>query len=163
MIENEQAFYDTYVFIFQSKFKLPKKSMLFSALMAGEPWGWRVVGITEGALNELAKNDFKYTKGLVCRAHFVDRIETARVIFDKLIPKDQFFKQYFETDETVITLKSENISGGPSEYIPMNLERKLFLSRQVGFTHSQNERAHLRDLHTAYHAGKVAPIARSVK
>lgn len=160
-IENEQMFYDAYSFIFKTNFRLQKKSMLLSALMAGEPWGWRVIGITTGALNALARHEFRYTKGLLCRAHFVDRITTAEKLFEKLIPREQFLRRYFQTDETVIALKSENVSGGPSEYIPMNPERKLFLSRQVGFTHGKNEIIHLRDLYEEFHAGKVTLVRRS--
>ncbi|MCX5789324.1 MAG: hypothetical protein NTX64_12575, partial [Elusimicrobia bacterium] len=157
MIENEQAFYDAYAFFFQLPFSFQKKNVLFTALMAGEPWGWRVIGITEAALESLAKHDFRYTPRLICRSHLVGRIETAKEIFTKKIPKEQFFRRFLETDVTVIALKSENTRGGPSKYIPIDLEQNLFPSRFVAFRHGPAERKYLRDLHAACRAGKVTP------
>ena len=103
----------------------------------------------------MAKYDFKYTKGLICRAHFVGRMETSKEIFNKKIPREKFFERYFKTDATAIALKSENRAGGPSQYIPIDPELKLFSSTMAGFRHGPSERQYLRDLHAAYKAGKV--------
>ena len=50
MIEHKNAFYDTYSFIFDLPFPLRKKKNLFDALVRGEPWAWRVIGITVNAV-----------------------------------------------------------------------------------------------------------------
>ena len=161
MIENEQAFYYGYVFIFETPFSLKKKNLLFTALMAGEPWGWRVVGISEAALEELAKHEFKYVKGLFCRSHFTARIETSREVFERRISKDQFFERFLKTDVTAITLKSENTKNGPEKFLPIDSERKLFPSQQVGWRHGPEERAYLKEMHAAYKVGRLAPKLRS--
>jgi hypothetical protein len=158
MVENEQAYYETYAVIFDQPFTLQKKNRLFTALMGGEPWSWRVVGITEAALEELAKHELRHKNGLLCRAHLVERIETAKEFFTRRISRKEFFRRFFEMDDTIIALKkSENKRRDRPTYIPIDLDRKLFPSmKQVGWRHGPGERAYLRELYAAYKAGKVA-------
>jgi len=156
MVENDQAFYETYAFIFDQPFSLQKKNVLFTALMGGEPWSWRVIGITEAALEELAKNEFRHKNGLLCRAHLVERIETAKQFFSRKLSKKEFFLRFFEVNDTVIALKSENKRDGPPIDIPIDLDRKLFPSKQVNWRHGRDERAYLGELYAAWMAGKVA-------
>ena len=120
--------------------------------MAGESWAWRVVGISKAALEALAKNDFRYVKGTVCRAHIVDRIDTAGTIFktktNSPIPREEFFSLYFENDQTVITTKSENKAGSRvASYIPIDAERGLFPAKAIAWKHGRAERDYLRSLY----------------
>ena len=156
MIEHKNAFYDTYSFIFDLPFPLRKKKNLFDGLVRGEPWAWRVIGITVNALMGLAQYDFKRTKDLpLRRAHFTGRMETAKEIFNAKIPRDQFFERFFKTDVTALALGPENTKGGPSEYIPIDPNLNLFSSTDAGFKHGPGECKYLRELHAAYKAGKV--------
>ncbi len=158
MIEHEQEFYDTYSFFFDLPFDSQKKHRLFHGLIAGEPWAWQVIGITEEALKKLEDNDFKYTSGQICRAHFVERTETSKKIFTKKIPREEFFEYYLRMDKTVISLKPENRSNSPppSQFIPIDPELKLFTSTMTGFRYGTKERKHLKELYTDYKAGKVS-------
>jgi hypothetical protein len=155
MVENEQAFYEIYAVIFDQPFTPQKKNVLFTALMGGQAWSWRVIGITAAALEELAKHDFRHKNRLFCRAHLVERIETAKEFFTRKISRNEFFNRFLEMDRTVIVLKSENRKGGPPSYVPIDLHRKLFPGRQVNWRHGQEERAYLRELYAAYKTGKV--------
>ena len=158
MIEHEQAFYDTYSFFFDLPFDSQKKHRLFHGLIAGEPWAWQVIGITEEALKKLAENDFNRTPKQICRAHFVDRTETSKKIFTKKIPREEFFEDYFRMDRTVISLTSENRRNSPPplQFIPINPKLKLFTSTMTGFRYDTRERKHLKELYTDYKAGKVS-------
>ena len=164
-IENARAFYDTYAFIFDLPFTVQKKNTLLTALMGGEPWSWRVVGITAAALDGLARHDFNYQRAhkakiRICRAHCVPRIETAHVLFKEKHSREQFFKRFLETDVTVLALKSENKRRGPSQYVPIDLQRNLFPSRSVSFRYSRDEATYLRELQANYKTSKVALVTR---
>lgn len=157
-IGNANEFYESYVFIFHRSFSIQKKNRLFSALMAGEAWAWRVVGISMAALEALARNDFRYVKGTVCRAHVVDRISTAGAIFETKsktpISQEAFFSLYFKNDETIITTKTENKTGSrvPS-FIPIDVKLGLFPSKAIAWRHGRAEREYLRSLHAQLKKG----------
>jgi hypothetical protein len=157
MIENEEAFYNCYSVIFDQQFSIQKKNVLFTSLMAGEPWGWKVIGITERAITELSKNNYKYQTGLICRSHFISRNDTAKAFFGVpvKISREDFFPRYFQTDKTVISLKSENTEKGPDRFILINQALNLFASRLVGFNHGKEERNYLRELHLAFKKGEI--------
>lgn len=157
MLENEDGFYKSYSFIFDLPFSLQKKNVLFTALMAGEPWGWKVIGITEMALTEFSKIDFKYPQRLICRSHFISRNDTAKAFFEVpvKISREEFFPRYFQTDITVISLKSENTVAGPDHFIPIDPALNLFPSRLVSFRYSKVERDYLKKLHLDFKDGKI--------
>ena len=89
----DAKFTRVYVAIFDLPFNIQRKTALLTALMGGADWSWRVTGITAGALEMLASNNYKYVKGKICRAHLVDRIDTARAVFEISHPltEDRFF------------------------------------------------------------------------
>jgi hypothetical protein len=156
LTKHEQDLYETYTFLFErSSFSIQKKNTILTALMAGEPYSWRVIGISLKALEALAKHGYKYKTGLICRAHLVERLETAKRIFAKRLSQEDFFKQY-ETDETVIALKSENKKGGPLEFLRIDPKMGLFPNQLINFKHGKAERKYLRELHSKYQSGTVS-------
>jgi hypothetical protein len=163
MDAHDPEFYETYIFICQRSFSFQKKCSMFTALMAGEPWAWPVVGITVAALEVLAKNDYKYTKGIVCRAHIVDRIATARAIFEnreKPMQQTELLELLSKSDKTVISTRSENKTNGKlPEFIPIDMKRGLFQSRLIAWKHGPAECDYLRGLHEDFKNGKVAPVS----
>ena len=162
--DGKDEFYAAYIAIFNLPCRTQKKCSIVTRLMGEEPWSWRVAGISPAALESLAKNDYKYVKGVVCRAHIVARIETARAIFEiaKPIAQDEFFNLFFNNDQTVITTKSENKTGGGlPEFIPIGIDLGHFQSTMAAWKHGPSERNYLRDLHVQYRNGNVALISPS--
>jgi len=131
--------------------------MLLTTLMGGNDWSWRVIGITPGALEVLAANDYRYVKGKICRAHLVGRIDTARAVFEipHPLPEDQFFNLIWENDKTVIATKSENKPKGIlPKPVPIDYTLGLFrCNRLVGFRHGKKEADFLRKFHANHKAG----------
>jgi hypothetical protein len=151
--DERSKIYAVYVAIYNLPFTLQRKTTLLTALMGGAKWSWRVVGITPAALQLLAANNYRYAKGKVCRAHMVDRIDTARKMFEDARPlsEDQFFSMFWKNDKTIIATKSENKNGGPlPTALPIDYRRGLFQSGLVGWRHGTREADYLRQLHAKY-------------
>ena len=153
-VPNATAIYGVYVCLFNTPFNIRKKSMVFDALVAGEPWSWPVIGISAAALEALALADFKNTKRGICRAHLIDRIDTARALFENPggpLPQDQFFALYFQNRGTILTTKSENRPGArPPDFIPIADNGGLFKNKSYSFAYGRKERSYLRDLHAKH-------------
>lgn len=146
-----------YLAIFELPFNIQRKTTLLTALMGGADWSWRVTGITAEALEVLASNDFKYAKGKICRAHLIDRIDTAGAVFQIPSPltEDQFFAKIWENDETVIATKSENKTRGTlPKIILIDYKLGLFVCNPlVGFRYGKRETGFLRELHANHKSG----------
>lgn len=157
----KHRYYQVYRAIFDLT-DLSHKNKLLTALGGGFEFPWRVVGITPGALEILASNDYKYVKGQICRAHLVDRIDTARAVFDISEPlsEDEFFDVLWKNDQTVISTKSENKRGGyVPDCIPFDYTDGLFRGqKQVGWKHTKREAEFLRELHRKHKAGVVCAV-----
>lgn len=157
--------YQVYIAIYNlpfASFDLQRKTTMLTALMGGAEWSWRVVGITPQALELLAENNYKYVLGKIRRAHLVDRFATARAVFEqpKPLSENEFFKLFWENDETVIALKEENKKGGlPRQILPIDFNLGLFQSNPlVGHKHGKKEADFLRKLHEDYKASIVATV-----
>src|SRR3989338_9615403 len=96
--------YALYAVMFPQPICIRRKCVIFSAVLAGEPWSWQVIGITQAALEALSKTDFRYVGKTICRAHIIDRITTAGAIFNIAEPlsQKQLFKMLIETGRTII-------------------------------------------------------------
>ncbi len=156
--EELHKYYLVYRAIFELS-DLNRKNKLLTALGGGFEFPWRVVGITPGALEILASNNYEYVKGQVCRAHINSRIDTARKVFKPPEPlsEDEFFNVLWENDRTVISTKSENKVGAQlPEYIPIDYAVGLFRGqKQVGWKHAKKEAEFLRERHIEYKARSV--------
>lgn len=163
-IPRANDFYAAYVCFFSlTSFDIRKKEDLMLTLTAGESWSWRVIGISEAALELLAQNDFRRAARIVCRAHIVDRIDTVRAVFEKSsspLPQVEFLKLLFENERTAITTRPQNTPGGPPppSYIQFNSSQSLFRNRSTGYSHGLDERNYLRGLYADYKNGKVGTV-----
>lgn len=158
--EHSQPIYDTYAFFFTLPFSVQRKNVLFSALMAGEPYSWKVIGISRAALELLANGDFRYKSSAICRAHIVDRIETATALFSNRsnpLSKAEFFELMRRNGSTIITTKSENKVGArPPSFIPIDTTLGLFRNKLIFCSYGAAERTYLRKLHSNFLAGSVS-------
>jgi hypothetical protein len=155
-----QALYGLYVSLFQARKKCPddfkdgRITTIMTAIMGMENLGWRVTGITKEALQLLSEVDFDKSRlpRRLCRGHRVDRIQTARQLFDSKKPKlmNEFFGIFLENDRTVIMLNEQNRHSQqfPSYIEIENPEGTLFPNGSlVGWKHRKKEREFLRALH----------------
>ncbi len=155
-----QALYGLYVALFKARQACPddfpsgRVTTIQTAYMGIENFGWRVVGITREALELLASVDFHKNKlpRPICRGHVINRIETARVIFERDEPMslEQFFNVFLNNDQTVIMLKTQNDHTKPfPPYIAIdNPNAELFPNGSLmSWKHRRKERDYLRELH----------------
>src|SRR4051812_30309347 len=65
---------------------VPGCTRILTSIMAAKRFSWRVVGITQTALQRFSEIDFRYKSGLgFTRAHIVPRIEPVRAL---LVPSE---------------------------------------------------------------------------
>ena len=151
------ALHSVYSAIFNAKRTCPDgfrdndTTRLLTALMASKPWSWKVVGITLEALNLFKQNDFCRPPRLIQRGHKINRVETARQLFDRSTPimLDEFFRIFLKNDETVLMTAEQNQQKEFPNWIPINSPNaELFPSGTlVGWQHRQVEIDFLRDLY----------------
>jgi hypothetical protein len=153
------ALHSVYVAIFNAKqicpdgFRDNDTTRLLTALMGSKPWSWKVVGITLEALILFKENDFKRPPRLIQRGHKINRVDTARQLFDRSTPAllDEFFHIFLENDETVLMTAEQNRQKEVPKYIIFinNPNAKLFPSGTlVGWQHRQIEIEFLRELYS---------------
>lgn len=156
-----QALHGLYVALFNASKACPtdfsrgRLTTIQTAIMGIENYGWRVVGITREALDLLATVDFDKNKlpRRLCRGHIIDRIDTAKQLFDRENPMspEDFFDTYLRNDCTVIMLNEQNIHPAPVlKYIEIdNPDAELFPNGSLmGWKHRKKEREYLRLLHS---------------
>lgn len=144
-----QALHGLYVALFNAKRACPEDfhgghlTTIQTAIMGIEDYGWRVVGITEEALDLLATVDFNKNKlpRQLCRGHIIDRIETTRLLFEHEAPLglEEFFKAFLQNDLTKPFPDYIKIDNNHAELFPNGslMRRK----------HRKKEREYLRQLH----------------
>lgn len=155
-LPNSRDIYALYLVMFSQTFHLRRKSVIFSAVLAGEPWSWEVIGISQAALEVLSKKDYQYVGKTICRAHIVNRIDTANTIFNipRPLPYQQLFRLLVKTGRTIITIRSENKSAAQLPHLHIDANRGLFKNQLISFSYGQNERNALRELHSSFKSGK---------
>lgn len=130
---------------------------MLTGLMGSRPWSWRVIGITQGALDLFSEHDFKkpQTKEIQ-RGHLSGRSNTAQALFasEKPLTLDKFFEFFLPRDSTVLMLQKENPANSkkrsPPNFIPIDQDMQLFrCGGLVGYKHGPPETAYLRALHAA--------------
>ncbi|OGT00542.1 MAG: hypothetical protein A3F73_06990 [Gallionellales bacterium RIFCSPLOWO2_12_FULL_59_22] len=151
------ALHSVYVAIFNAKQTCPEgfrdndTTRLLTALMGSKPWSWKVVGVTPEALDLFKQNNFKRPPRLIQRGHKINRVETARQLFDRPTPimLDEFIHIFLKNDETVLMTAEQNRKKDFPNYIPINNSNaELFPSGSlVGWQHRQVEIDFLRHLY----------------
>ena len=159
-LPNATEIYALYSVMFPQSFSIRRKSVIFTAVLAGEPWSWQVIGISQAALEALSINDFRYMARTVCRAHLIDRIATANAIFNIPGPlsNQALFSMLVKTGLTIITTKAENKLASRLPYLSIDSARGLFLNQLISFTHRRNERNALRELYSDFNNGRVSLV-----
>ena len=143
--EVKEVMYEGYVALYNLRVSTRTKHRMFSELTAENPDNWRVVGITEAALKEFAKNDFNRPT-TVCRAHTVERIQTSRDMFDgPLLDIDAWWELYTSRDQTVIATKSENMRK-EAEISAYDVPAGLFRTSGFAFKCGKPEKEFLKSL-----------------
>lgn len=159
--ELRSALYGLYLALFRAKETCPddfqdrRLNTIQTAIMAMENIGFRVVGITREALNELASVDFRRHKlpMRLCRGHIVDRIRTTRLLFggNEPVSLEVFFDTYLQNDQTVLMLKEQNVHGRTfPHYIEIdNPDGELFPNGSlIGWKHRKAECECLRSVYS---------------
>lgn len=137
------------------------KIEILELLVAQVTNNWRVVGITEAALNQLEEQGYKYkTRSGIQRAHIYDRYETFGLLIDETRTQQNFWDFISDRDRTVLAIKGEYNTVTFEQAVPID-DPGLFLepgqtvyfpSRQVSYRHTSIERDFLRDFHAKYKA-----------
>lgn len=125
------------------------KSEIMTRALTLMPDVWRVVGITEDALNLFAKHDFKRVSGMgINRSHLVRRHDTyTKLLSERVEDFDTWYKIYWDSDKTVLATKSENATDNHSRIIPIDYKRGLFQTQGYAWRHRKVEQEFLRNLH----------------
>lgn len=137
--------YQGYVALYNLDLPMRIKHRMFGELCSGlNPDHWRVVGMTELALQEFIANNFDRPK-TVCRAHKVSRLETSKEMFEgPLMSFDEWWELYYERDKTVLATKSENMQKA-TEVQAYDVPAGLFVSKGYAFRVSKDEKAFLKE------------------
>lgn len=125
-----------------------------SILGGGRLHGWRVVGITNAALQAYSDHDFSKQAGKangMTRGHLHRRIDTTAMVLDRTEPMsvEQLAQVLWERDMTVICVRGQNkkLETGEAEIISFeNEDCRLFTGKQVGWQYGDGEKALLREL-----------------
>ncbi len=163
-----EVLHGLYLALFQAKkdcpsdFRMTRLTKIQTEIM-GIEGGWRVIGITPEALDLLATQNFRKDKLPLCRGHRVDRIQTAKEVFERDQPLgiEEFFELFLKNDDTVIMLKKQNKHAESfPEFIPIdNPTGELFPGAFVGWMHREKERDLLRALYSARGAAQQSAPA----
>ena len=109
-LEMKQQMYEFYKMTFNSCFTERKKINLMTSISGWEKWSWRVVGITQNAINEIHSNNgnSKVTKLLVRDHFFQGRSETYKKMLSKLLSFEEWWSEFWENDRTILMTKVEH-------------------------------------------------------
>ena len=144
-------------------FTIQECRRILAAIMAAKSFSYRVVGVTEAALQRFEELDFKRKKnhGIV-RGHIEPIFETVKKLLERgqLFEPKEFMDFWIGRDKTVFCLKNENKETIPSYLTNSNEDGKLFSCDGVlaGWQHKRPERDYLRKFHEDYHNGEIKPI-----
>ena len=109
-LKRKKEIYSLYKVIWGSEFETVKKRTLLTCAFAYEPWGWRVVKITENAIREIALNDFNHPTRKLSRDHIVQRRDTYNKMLatNKIMPLDEWWKLFWRNDKTILMTNDEH-------------------------------------------------------
>jgi hypothetical protein len=142
-----------YKILYDEDIDIKKKYSIFSNVFYDLSYddAWKVHWITENALKEYSKNNFRFTKGMQ-RAHLVDRSETLTKIFENSKLDDKtLMKTIIENDKTILMTKEEHNSGKISKKFNIDTTRNLFRPAMIGYRFTiGNEGTYLQDLYNKH-------------
>ena len=165
--EDQQILYESYVELFKLDKKYPnfftdmRLNSAFTALMVSRKWAWNVIGISKNAYLACAELHFKKRpKNILERGHIKQRIDTFRILFDRIDNPSRtepysfkdFWELYLPNDRTILMTKKENGRGKviPHHYKFNNDEFNLFPNDGVNCRFEENELKFLSELDIKY-------------
>lgn len=112
---------------------------------------WRIVGITEDALDKFKSNNFKLSSRMgINRSHIKQRHQTYSYLLSNDLDIDTFWDKFWENDKTILSTSSENMSDKFSKIIDLNPTGNQFMARGYNWRHTKEEAKILRDLYHNY-------------
>jgi len=110
-LEYQTALYKIYQAVFEQEVLEENRIRLMTPLFAYRRWSWRVVGISEGAINLIKDCGYSSPKGLN-RDHFLqDRTNTFRRMFPEngvILEQNHWWDLFWKNDATILMSKSEH-------------------------------------------------------
>lgn len=159
--EDKKILYESYVALFNLDKKFPnfftdmRLNAVFTALICSRKWARNVVGISKNAYLACAELDFKKRPKNLRRGHIKQRIDTFRILFDRIdnpirtqaFSFDEFWEIFLPNDRTLLMTSEENGKGKtiPHHFKFNNDEFKLFTNDGIGFVFKENEKKFLRE------------------
>jgi hypothetical protein len=149
-MEIEEELYHDYLIIsnilwVHQSLKVGMLKQLFKAY----PNRWRVIGITESALNLFYDNHYHYKTGLkIKRCHIVDCSNSYCTMMKKIFRDyHEWWDFYYENDKTVLGLSSENKNISRIPYFPIDDSRGFFKDQGYLWKQGKDERELLQYLY----------------
>ena len=137
-----------YVELYKTSFSLNKKKNIMTSIVGREVWSWRVVGISKNSVRKIISHNYKSSvKRELQRDHyFQGRNETYNYIFENFLNIDDWWKEVWDKDRTIILTKEEHSSKKTSNHV-FNYDEEVFeldwtlglfqCAKQVGFDYVQ--------------------------
>lgn len=152
--ENMRASHNLYLDVAKSDVPMSVKvRVLNEVLSRTNPNAWKIIGITDAALEVFRANDYKYSSGMgINRSHLINRDDSHRHMLDNpLTDIDEWLDYYLANDATVLATSSENKSEKFSEItyfedLKHSYGEKLFKYQGFGWRHTKQEAAYLKSI-----------------
>lgn len=161
--KDKQILYESYVVLFTLDKKYPnfftdmRLNSAFTALMLSRKWAWNVIGISKNAYLACTELHFKKRpKNILVRGHITQRIDTFRLLFDRIenpsrtdpYSFDEFWETYLPNDQTILMIREENGVGKviPHHHKFNNDEFSLFTNDGNNFDFKEKEKKFLSEL-----------------
>jgi len=146
--EKIKNLHNAYLLIVEMKIPVKRKVRLLSELFAETPNPWRVVGITEKALNVFKEHNFKkISKMGINRSHEISRNDTYTHMFNNIFKDaDTWWDYYFDRDKTILATSSENKASKFSTITLFDNPNHLFKSSGFAWRHRKQEEQFLKEL-----------------
>ena len=131
-----------FLLIFKMKAPIKRKARLLTELLAQYDNVWRVVGITENALQTFIENDFNKIKRMgINRSHKKDRSRIYTHMFENVDANKTSWWQFFlDNDETVLATSSENMSFESLNIIYFDNTDSLFKNTGFNWRYGKKEK-----------------------
>ncbi len=157
----KEEIYHDYLLICKMKAPIKSRAAIMTLLFKNYLNSWRVTGITEEALKAYKEANFKREnlKVKLERAHLSQRQGTFINMMNKTLSQpnedlDDWWKYYYENDETIIALKSENQDVAKCKRFVIDNALGLFMRTSMGWKLTKREREYLEKLYYSEIANK---------
>lgn len=128
-----------YLLICEMRSDIKHRCRMLTELMSQYKWAWRVVGITEAALERFAQHSFKKRSRMgINRSHIIPRIDTyTRWINSPIEDVDCWWQDYIQSDVTILSTSTENMKGITLKWYPV--PEGLFQTYGYAWRHQRAE------------------------